>query len=322
MFIKYDNEAVRLTGRWYKEENAAVTSACGSKIEFSFYGKMAVMHFNMEYNEHPYPHLWIQTDEGVRTEAAVDRYLRIYAEDNGPHNVSVIYKSGMEMQQRWYDPLVGKIAFMGFDAEKPGELKSNNKRYIEFIGDSITEGCQVDFGYNISSDFWPLNAPFQNDVTATYAYITAAALNLEPLIMGYGGVGLTKSGCSSVPRAGLSYEYCCDGHPYELPEPDYIVINHGANDVYSDKTEYLSRYKEFLEQVSKKHPGARIFVLGAFCGWCHEELADLVDEYNMNRDSNVVYINTYGWIPAEPLHPGRDGHKIVAEKLIEILRQY
>lgn len=187
MFIKYDNKAVRLTGRWYKEENAAVTSACGSKIEFSFYGKMAVMHFNMEYNEHPYPHLWIQTDGGVRTEAAVDRYLRIYAEDDGPHNVSVIYKSGMEMQQRWYDPLVGKIAFMGFDAEKPG---------------------------------------------------------------------------------------------------------------------------------------AQIFVLGTFCGWCHEELADLVDEYNMNKDSNVVYINTYGWIPAEPLHPGRDGHKIVAEKLIKFLSQY
>ena len=57
MFIKYDNNAVRLTERWYKNGNTAAATACGSKIEFSFYGNMAVMHFDMTSGEHPYPHV-------------------------------------------------------------------------------------------------------------------------------------------------------------------------------------------------------------------------------------------------------------------------
>ena len=57
MFIKYDNNSVRLTGRWYKNGSAATATARGSKIEFSFYGNLAVMHFDMTSGENPYPHV-------------------------------------------------------------------------------------------------------------------------------------------------------------------------------------------------------------------------------------------------------------------------
>ena len=322
MFIKYDNTDVRLTGRWYKNENAAVATACGSKIEFSFYGTMAVMHFDMDFSEHPYPHVWIQTDGGAKIEATLESYMRICAEGDGMHTVTVIYKSAVEMQHRWYEPLIGKIAFKGFEAERPGELKANNKKYIEFIGDSITEGVLVDEQYRVNSDNDQTNRPFQDDVTATYAYLTAQALNLEPLIMGYGAVGLTTGGCGSVPRVYEAYEYCYNGCRTDLPEPDYIVINHGANDRNSSKEEYLSRYREFLDMVYEKHPSAAVFVLGAFCGWCHEELGSFVDNYNTEKGKTAVYINTNGWIPPEPLHPGMEGHKIVAEKLIARMRDF
>lgn len=53
MFIKYYNNAVRLTGRWYKNGSAATATARGSKIEFSCYGNMVVMHFDMTFSEHP-----------------------------------------------------------------------------------------------------------------------------------------------------------------------------------------------------------------------------------------------------------------------------
>lgn len=51
MFIKYDNTAVRLTGCWYKNSNVTTATACGSKIEVSFYGNMVVMHFDMTFSE-------------------------------------------------------------------------------------------------------------------------------------------------------------------------------------------------------------------------------------------------------------------------------
>lgn len=322
MFIKYDNNAIRLTGRWNKNGDTATATACGSKIEFSFYGSMAVMHFDMTFSEQPYPHVWIQADGGSKIEATLEKYMRICADGDRMHTVTVIYKSAVEMQHRWYEPLIGKIAFKGIEVERPGELKPNNKKYIEFIGDSITEGVLVDEEYRVNSDNDQMNRPFQDDVTATYAYLTAQALNLEPLIMGYGGVGLTRGGCGSVPRVGMAYKYCYNGYPTDMPEPDYIVINHGANDIRASKEEYLSRYSEFLDIVYEKHPLSTVFVLGAFCGWCHEELENFVDTYNAEKGKNVVYINTNGWIPKEPVHPSRDGHKCVAEKLTGFLAEH
>lgn len=258
---------------------------------------------------------------GARTEATLEKYIRVLAEGDGMHTVTVIYKGAVEMQHRWYEPLIGKIAFMGFEAEGPGELKPNKKKYIEFIGDSITEGVLIDEQCRVDSDNDQMNRPFQDDVTATYAYLTAQALNLEPLIMGYGAVGLTKGGCGSVPRVYEAYEYCYNGCPASLPEPDYIVINHGANDQGASKEEYLSRYHEFLDLVYEKHPSAEVFVLGAFCGWCHKELKDFIDGYNAEKGRNTVYINTYDWLPPEPFHPGREGHKLAAEKLTDFLKQ-
>ena len=54
--------------------------------------------------------------------------MRICAEGDGMHTVTVIYKSAVEMQHRWHEPLIGKIAFKGFEAGGPGELKPNNKK--------------------------------------------------------------------------------------------------------------------------------------------------------------------------------------------------
>ena len=322
MFIKYDSDAVILTGRWGKNGDAAVATACGSKIEFAFCGNLAVMRFDMTFSEHPYPHVWIQVDGGARVESTIEKYVRVYAESEGPHTVTVVYKGAVEMQHRWYAPLIGKIAFMGFEADGAGVLEPVDRRYIEFIGDSITEGVLVDEECRVNSDNDQLNRPFQDDVTATYAYLTAQALGMEPLVMGYGAVGLTRGGCGSVPAVGEAYEYCFNGCETELPEPECIVINHGANDWGSVKEKYFERYGELLDMVSEKHPEAKVFAVGAFCGWCHEELEGFVEEYNAKTGRNVIYINTYGWLPPDPLHPGRAGHKKASEHLAAEIRKF
>ena len=46
-----------------------------------------------------------------------------------------------------------------------------------------------------------------------------------------------------------------------------------------------------------------------------EELAELVKSYREQTGCDIHFINGGNWIPAEPLHPLRDGHKIVAENL-------
>lgn len=320
IFFGYRSKCVRLTGRWYKEENTAISTACGSKIEFTFNGDMAIIHFDTMFSRQPYPHIWISVDGGAKIEAALEPFVRIKTVSSCKHFVVVEYKSSVETHHRWFEPLDGKIAFKGFEAEEADELEPVTRTYIEFIGDSITEGVLVDEKYKFYKTCDYDNRVFQDDATATYAYLTAHALGLEPLIMGYGAVGLTRAGKGSVPKAADSYLYCYNGKRTDMPEPEYIVINHGANDTGGTVDNYLKEYDIFLDIVHKKHPHAKIIVLGAFCGWCCDELFDFIADYNKRKNTDVLYINTKNWVPPEPLHPGREGHKAIAEQLVEHLK--
>ena len=211
MFIRWNDPCVRLTGRWTrlaKESNDChifvqppvahtTTTAPGSYFELAFTGDSARLHFDLGYLAQPFPHLYISVDGGARVEVPVDRYLRIETEDYGPHVVKVIYKGGMEQLPRWFSPLMGAISFIGAEVDAPAELPADNRRIIEFIGDSITEGVLTD------ADYAPTPAhtldqhcrPYQDDNCATYASLTAKRLNLRPIYQAYGAVGLTRSGC-------------------------------------------------------------------------------------------------------------------------------
>jgi len=327
MFLKFDHESVRLSGRWdkrgettwYKKIESAVTTATGSTIEFAFRGKMAVMHFDLTWNEKPYPHLWISVDDGAKVEVPLERFIRIEAESEGVHVVKAIYKGGVEMHHRWNEPLIGKIAFCGVEVDEDALLPKDSRKIIEFVGDSITEGVLVDASYNPNSND-QLNRPYQDDVTATYAYLTAQNLNMNPIFMGYGATGLTHGGCGSVPKAIEAYPYCYNNAPYN-PEADYIVINHGANDQRSSAEEYLKEYEEFLKLVRNLNPTAKIIILSPFCGAFADDLEQFVTSYNSKWNESIFFINSKGWVSPEPIHPLRDGHKIIAKQLTEELKK-
>ena len=52
-----------------------------------------------------------------------------------------------------------------------------------------------------------------------------------------------------------------------------------------------------------------------------QALEELIPAYNREKGANVFFVNGSEWIPPEPLHPLRDGHRIVAEHLTPILRE-
>ena len=223
------------------------------------------------------------------------------------------------MLPRWHQPLMGAVSFVGYRADAPAALEKDGRRIIEFIGDSITEGVLIDADFDSVSPntIDQFNRPYQDDSAATYASLTAKKLNLRPIFQAYGAVGLTRQGCGSVPRAGLIYPWVFEHVPYTGEKPDYVVINHGANDRGTDAGEYLMRYEELIDMVHDSAPKAEIVCLGAFCGAFDEELSCFVSKLNRPY---VHFVSTRGWLPAEPLHPLRDGHMIAAERLTEALR--
>lgn len=323
MNVSYNHESIRLTGRWdTRDPQAAVATATGSYIEFAFEGDMALFRFDVTANAMPYLHLWIQLDGGDMFEAPIDAYIRVCAKTYGKHLCRVIYKGGSEKDRRWYAPLTGKVSFVGAQAEKPLPIGEDNRPIIEFVGDSITEGVLIDVDFQ-ADESDPLDTYvgekmrcYQDDVCATYAWNLAEALNLRPWFMGYGAVGVTRVGCGLVPAAPEAYPFNFDGSPItHSGKPRYIMINHGANDRKNGDL-YTARYTELLDVIRRHNPDATLIVVSPFCGSFQADLAEMVESYRAKSGCDIHFINAGNWIPAEPLHPLRDGHKIVAEHLV------
>ena len=328
MKIPYTHESIRLTGRWdTTNPNYAEATATGSYIEFAFEGDMALVCFDVTANATPYLHLWVEVDRGARVEVPIDNYLRITTPTYGKHTVRIIYKGGTEANRRWYRPLTGKVSFVGVEVEKPLLPEKDDRPIIEFVGDSITEGVLIDVdfyrgleGCVPASYIDQNNRCYQDDVCATYAWLTAERLNLRPVFMGYGATGATKSGMGKVRSAPEAYPYNFDGSPVTRETPDIVLINHGANDRGHSAEEYVTKYGELLDVIRAMNPNAKLIALSAFCGGHHEALGAFIKEYNEKNGTSVAFIDSTGWIPVEPLHPLRDGHKTVADHLTPILK--
>ena len=314
MYYYCNDPSVRYTGRFALYEGAMTATACGSKIQIAFRGDHIVLNFDTAGNERNMPHLWLRLDGGIKVETALDEYLRLEA-GPGDHVLEIIFKSAVEMQPRFFHPLVGKLAFKGYQAESSGVLPADDRKTIEFVGDSITEGVLIDVQFGEHPD----DRPYQDDATATYAWLTAENLGLRHYPMGYGAVGVTKGGNGGVPKAAESYPYCFEGASIGY-HPDYVLINHGAND-RENRGVYAQEYRGLLDVIRSHHPDAKIICLSPFCGAFAKELKQMVADYNAAHGTDVAFIDGGSWIPAEPLHPLRDGHSIVAKHLTEELRR-
>ncbi len=316
----YPTVSTYFVGRWAIDNNVAKTTTPGAYFDLAFSGQELIMHFETKWLLSPAPHLWVQVDNGDRVEVPLDKHLRVWAREPGNHIVRVIYKSANEMAHRWYPPFGGGIEFLGYDADDSGILPQRpESKTIEFVGDSITEGILIDEALGDGIKWF--GRPYQDDVTASYAWLTAEALDLEPYIMGYGGVGVTTGGSGSVPCAQQAYPYCFAGKPVGYASPDYIVINHGANDRFSTTEDVCQGYQELLDVVTEHNPDSKIIVLAPFCGAHEDVLEMLVSNYIARTQRDITFIRTTNWIPKEPLHPDREGHREICRHLVSELQQ-
>ena len=203
MVVPYSHESVRLMGRWKQYRDCAVTTATGSYVEFAFTGDMAVARFDTSINQEPHLHLWISIDGGDMVEAALDRYIRIKNRTTGPHTCRIFFKGSIEQTGRWYAPLTGAVRFLGVQTEHPTPIAPDPRPVMEIIGDSITEGVLIDTDYcegtHAAYEIDQLNRPYQDDVCATWGWLTAEALGYRPLVMGYGAVGATRPAFGGLP---------------------------------------------------------------------------------------------------------------------------
>lgn len=325
MFISYMDPAFRYTGRWSRlpdDDRVIVTTAPGAYFELAFTGELVTLQFDTAQNCAPYPHLWVSVDGAARVETVLAPYLNVQAPDSGVHTLTVIFKSAVETHHRWHKPLVEKVSLIGAQAAGTAALPPDNRKVIEFVGDSITEGILVDEDRVTDRIYLneSLNRVFQDDACASYAWRTAEILNLRPIIMGYGAVGMTKGGSGGVPRAAEAYPYCFADCPISFDEPDYIVINHGANDRFASPQEYIQQYRACLDTIRKLHPHAQIIVVSCYWNLFVRELEDMVAQYNRQNSDSVLFLDASSWTDGAITHPPRCDHENIAKQLSSALK--
>ncbi len=321
-FFACTDPHIRYTGRFAPYNQSMAATATGSRFSFAFTGRMAMLQFDMSLLQAPVPHLYIRVDGGARVEVPMDRYLRVCADTDGRHVVEVMLKSMVEMFPRWNRPLTNRLGFEGVEAEALTDLPRPRKKQktIEFVGDSITEGVLIDSDRRQhANDMY--DRPTQDDVTATYAWLLAEKLELTPLMMGYGAVGATKGGCGGVPKVAEAYPYCFAGAPVAYPHPDYVFINHGTNDWGADSVTFTAGYVALLDAIITAHPRAQVIAMSPFNGAHEQDIEKLVAEYNERHGKSILFVNGSHWLSPEPVHPLRDGHRLAADKLCEVLKE-
>lgn len=221
----------------------------------------------------------------------------------------------------------------------------NKKKFIEFIGDSITCGYGVD-DENAEHNF----STSTEDMTKAYAYRTAKALDVDYSMVSYSGYGIisgyTGDGVRNenelVPpyyeKLAFTYGAFGDKKPqnlawdFSIRQPDLIVINLGTNDDSfcledeEKRAEYCEKYIDFLKVVRKNNPSAKIvcslgIMTDRLCPYVEKVAADYssqTGDTNITTFRFAVQLFEDGF--AANYHPTAVTHRKAAESLTAFLK--
>ncbi|MCQ2417607.1 MAG: GDSL-type esterase/lipase family protein [Oscillospiraceae bacterium] len=220
----------------------------------------------------------------------------------------------------------------------------HNNHLIEFIGDSITCGYGID---GTSQDSFSTD---NENITKSYAFLTAEMLHADYSMVCFSGYGIisgyTPDGIANtrellpgryepvgycgatLPSAGRIQDY-----PWNFSrQPDLIVINMGTNDAsYTGEDAarqqcFIQQYVLFLKTVRSLNTVAEILcTLGIMGGKLCSEVQKAVDMYtDETNDSRVQTM----WFPEQQeqdgygvdWHPSAATHAKAADKLTAFIR--
>lgn len=343
-----NSDNVKMLGRTYLDGDKLYCALSGTGAEFSFTGTKCTVVVNGDSgctnasNKDNFARVGIYVNGERVVDDMVDNAVETYdvfssdtAEDV---TVSVVKLSESPMSTIAID----KINVTG-SVIKPTENKGT---LIEFIGDSITCGYGID---DPNKDHHFVTST--EDVTKTYAYLTAQALDADYSMVSYSGYGII-SGYSDgtkkvteqqVPKyyTKLGYTWTPNGSfvpsniewDFGARQPDIIVVNLGTNDDSYTKSkedrclEYQEGYVAFLKTIREKNPDAKILcTLGIMGDNLFPYIEAAVKSYTEETgDANVYTMKFDVQNPNDGYsadwHPSVTTHQKASEKLVEEIKK-
>ena len=348
--IKITPTNVKHIGRTYLKDDTLWLILSGSGIAFDFTGKYLSVSIcgreasALSNNEENYPRIAVYVN-GVRTiDDCITKPQKDFVIFDGTEvknaTVQIIKLSECAMSMCGINCLSGDVSGVTVAPDKPHK--------IEIIGDSITCGYGVD-DENCEHHFKTAT----EDVTKSYSYKTAMALNADYSMFSTSGHGIISGYTDDlsvrhtdqlIPERYTTYGLCYDTFDGKLQTtdlswdfsrfvPDAIIINLGTNDdsycqdMADRQNEYKEEYIKFLKKVRSNNPSAHIFcVLGLMgnrlfpqvCKACEEYSKDTGDK-NLStfelpeQDGNIGYVADY--------HPMERFHEKASKVLVPFIKE-
>ncbi|MDD5397044.1 MAG: chitobiase/beta-hexosaminidase C-terminal domain-containing protein [Candidatus Moranbacteria bacterium] len=193
---------------------------------------------------------------------------------SGNHDLLITFPhvGGGESSQpdRWFVPVHGiKLKGLTIDSGASVSLPTLKPKRLLVYGDSISEGV----GVNGASNTFPNT---NSDATKAVPQMLARDLDAEVGFRALGGGGWTTIGSGSVPPvftpgddAASMWNKYSSGQSLLVngkfsPEPDYIYMNHGTNDMASSDATVIASVHGWLLAARAAAPDAYIFLTVPF----------------------------------------------------------
>ena len=327
-FYSGGDNLIHCVGRFDRTEpTAPKVWAPGAYIEFKFKGNFCEIELEDELRfliHHNF--IEVVIDGGIPKRIKLkDKYNRINIGKNlskGAHHV-VICKNT--------ESAIGYLKFTGVKCAKLLPLKTRRKKYIEFIGDSITCGngsdnSQIPFKKGTWYDY--------HNAYLSYGPLLARKLKAEYILSAISGIGLTESCCGidyTMPdvydRIGFDKTHKTWNFKTQH-KPDLIFITLGQNDGLKNESVYEKKYLEFLAMLRGHYKNSVIICCTSpmasskFKLQLKISIAKVVDFRQKNGD-NKIYAFAYNGLynGGYDKHPTLHQHELMVKELHTFLQE-
>ncbi len=190
-----------------------------------------------------------------------------------------------------------KVVFNGFELDTDKKLVPTAKRSarkIEFYGDSMTQGAQVDVVGN-GPDVGPII--YDNNYNS-YASMVAREFNAEMSCIAQNGAKLTQTnGKLDIPSVYNKIYPDVKSISWNMSNwiPDVVCINLIENEYpFPGGDTFKVTYIKFVDTLRVKYPNAHIFLLSSQLSMASQyiKIRDVVNALNKKGDKKVHFIRT------------------------------
>ncbi len=337
-FYTPDNFNIQYTGRIdFQNPDKPRLSGAGAYIQINFRSSrcdilLEDQNFN---NNHNYVSIVIDGKYHRRIKVNKDKTQYKIAENLKDTKHTLLVCKATEAQN-------GYIEFKGLLCSKLLLFKDEQKRKIEFIGDSITCGMGLD-----ASEIPCDSAQWYDQHNAYLAYgpLIAKELNADWLLSSVSGIGMTRNWNSPGPTMPEVYK-----HTYLNTDsnsiwdagnfvPDLVSICLGTNDFSDgdgsyergelDSAKFVADYIRFVKRIRNRYPDAQICLLsspmlsGQKSEQLQKNLSSVLQHTQDVENDNKVHMFVFSSLKAGGCsgHPNRQEHQSMAEELLPFFKK-